>query len=101
MFPSYGHDSFPIYGQYQPKDQMSPPEISIDYAPPVKDNHVDRSPRIIADGETLSPPIRRKLNLTLVVLILHSLIMIRSKPESYAREVRLLRGLSADNSFTS
>jgi hypothetical protein len=101
MFPSYGHDSFPAYGQFQPTDHMSPPEISVDYSPPVKDNHLNRPPRSIADGETLSPPIRRKLNLTLVVLILHSLIMIRSKPESYAREVRLLRGLPADNSFTS
>lgn len=71
MFPSYGHDSFPAYGHNQPTspsdlgaaDQMSPPEISIDYAPPAKDNHVNRPSRSIADGETLSPPIRRKLDL--------------------------------------
>lgn len=109
MFPSYGHDSFPAYGQHQPTspsdlgaaDQMSPPEISIDYAPPAKDNHVNRPSRSTADGETLSPPIRRKLDSTPVVPILHLLTITRSKPQSYARKVRLPRGLSADDSFTS
>lgn len=68
MFPSYGQDSFPSYGN-QPTspsdlgaaDQMSPPEISIDYAPPAKQNNVNPRPsRSIGDGETLSPPIRRQ-----------------------------------------
>lgn len=71
MFPSYGQDSFPSYGN-QPTspsdlgaaDQMSPPEISIDYAPPAKQNNVNPRPsRSIGDGETLSPPIRRKLHI--------------------------------------
>lgn len=68
MFPSYGQDSFPAYNN-QPTspsdlgaaDQMSPPEISIDYAPPAKQNNVNpRPPRSLGDGETLSPPMRRK-----------------------------------------
>jgi hypothetical protein len=78
MFPSYGHDLFPAYGHSQPTspmdlgaaDQMSPPKTSIDYAPPTKDSHVNRPSRSIADEETPSPPIRRKLDLT-SVFILH------------------------------
>jgi hypothetical protein len=109
MFPSYGHDSFPAYGHNQPTspsdlgaaDQMSPPEISIDYAPPAKDNHVNRPSRSIADGETLSPPIRRKLELTPVDFRFHMLIITRPKPQSYTREVRLSCWLSANDSFTS
>jgi hypothetical protein len=109
MFPSYGHDAFPAYGHNQPTspsdlsatDQMSPPETNIDYAPPAKDNQVNRPSRSIADGEILSPPIRRKLDLTLVVIVLHSLIMIRSKPQSYAREIRLACRISTNDSLTS
>jgi hypothetical protein len=108
MFPSCGHDSFPAYGHNQPTspsdlgaaDQMDPPEICIDFAPPAKDDYVNRRSRS-TDGETLSPPIRRKLDLTLVIFILHLLITIRSKPQSYAREVRLLRGLPTNHSFTN
>lgn len=69
LFPSYGQgqESFPSYNQptspsdLGAADQMSPPEISIDYAPPAKQNHVNPRPsRSIGDGETLSPPIRSK-----------------------------------------
>jgi hypothetical protein len=67
MFPSYGQDSFQSCGPTSPSDlgaadQMSPPEISIDYAPPSRPNHVNPRPsRNIGDGETLSPPLRSKL----------------------------------------
>jgi len=70
LFPSYGQDSFPSYGN-QPTspsdlgaaDQMSPPEISIDYAPPARQNTVNPRPsRSIGDGETLSPPMRRRIH---------------------------------------
>jgi hypothetical protein len=71
MFPSYGQDSFPSYGN-QPTspsdlgaaDQMSPPGISIDYAPPARQNTVRPRPsRSTGDGENLSPPMRREIHL--------------------------------------
>lgn len=65
LFPSYDQDAFPSYSQptspsdLGAADQMSPPEISIDYAPPAKQNALNPRPsRTIGDGETLSPPIR-------------------------------------------
>jgi hypothetical protein len=109
MFPSYGHDAFPAYSHNQPTspsdlgaiDQMSPPEININYALPAKDNHMNRPSRSTADGGILSPPIRRELDLTSVVIVSHSLIMIRSKPQSYAREIRLACRISTNDSLTS
>lgn len=66
-FPSLNHEPFPSYSN-QPTspsdlgaaDQMSPPEISIDYAPPAKHNNVVPRPSSNAD-DTLSPPLRSML----------------------------------------
>jgi hypothetical protein len=65
-------------------DQMSPPAISIDYAPPARRNTVNLRPsRSIGDGETLSPPIRRKLLLAAVELA-YTDSCLRSKSQPYA-----------------
>ncbi|KAL1584508.1 hypothetical protein WHR41_07046 [Cladosporium halotolerans] len=64
MFPSLGQEPFPSYSN-QPTspsdlgaaDQMSPPEISIDYAPPAKNNNIFPRPNSNND-DTLSPPLR-------------------------------------------
>jgi hypothetical protein len=109
MFPSYSYDAFPAYGHNQPTspsdlgaiDQISPPEINIDYALPAKDNYMNRPSRSTADGGILSPPIRRKLDLTSVVIVSHSLIMIRSKPQSYVCEIRLVYRISINDFLTS
>ena len=89
MLLDYGHDLFPTYGHNQPSSpndlditgQMSPPKISINYAPPTKDNHINRSSRSIADGETSSPPTKRELNLVLVIIVSHLLIVVSSKSQ--------------------
>lgn len=65
-FPNVNQEPFPSYSN-QPTspsdlgaaDQMSPPEISIDYAPPARHNNV--IPRSSHTDDTLSPPLRSKL----------------------------------------
>ena len=65
MFPGSGQEAFPsLQSQHSPggelgnADQMSPPEINIDYAPPTD---MRGSARPGNDGEALSPPMRSKL----------------------------------------
>jgi hypothetical protein len=108
MFPSYGQDSFPPYGN-QPTspsdlgaaDQMSPPEISIDYAPPAKQNNVNPRPsRSIGDGETLSPPLRRRLSLLLHPKRLHTNFHSRCQSQPHACQVRLPRRVTTSHAFT-
>lgn len=64
-FPSYGQHAFSSYDQptspseLGAADQMSPPEISTDYAPPAKESALNPRPsRALGDGDILSPPIR-------------------------------------------
>ncbi|KAK5138247.1 hypothetical protein LTR08_003308 [Meristemomyces frigidus] len=61
MFPGVGQEPFPSLnhtspGDFGAADQMSPPEINIDYAPPTK-TPVEVTRSINAD-DTLSPPLR-------------------------------------------
>ncbi|KAM0715654.1 hypothetical protein Q7P37_009152 [Cladosporium fusiforme] len=62
-FPSLNQEPFPSYNQptspsdLGAADQMSPPEISIDYAPPAKQNNVIPRPSSNTE-DTLSPPLR-------------------------------------------
>ena len=65
MFPGAGHEPFPsLNSQHSPggdignADQMSPPEINIDYAPPSRIPMENSRPS--NDGEALSPPMRSK-----------------------------------------
>lgn len=62
MFPGVGQEPFPSMNQQSPgdmghADQMSPPEISIEYAPPSKPMENARPGN---DEEALSPPMRCK-----------------------------------------
>lgn len=64
MFPGVGQEPFPSLNQSSPgdfgaADQMSPPEINIDYAPPAKNPMEHTRPSNPED--TLSPPLRSKL----------------------------------------
>ena len=75
MFPSVAQDPFPSLNQTSPgdhglADQMSPPEINIDYAPPSLQTENSRPAN---DGEALSPPARAQ-----------SRNRIRAKSDSYA-----------------
>ena len=65
MFPGAGHEPFPSLNNQQSPggdlgnaDQMSPPEINIDYAPPTRQPTDNARPG--NDGEALSPPMRSK-----------------------------------------
>jgi hypothetical protein len=102
LCPGYGQDSFPSYGN-QPSspsdlgaaDRMSP-RISIDYAPPARQNTVNSRPsRSIRDSEILIPPMRRKLLLVAVELACTD-SHFRSKSQPYACQVGLSCGFSAD-----
>ena len=63
MFPGAGQEPFPSLNNQSPNDialadQMSPPEINIDYAPPARPMENMRQNN---DDEALSPPLRSKL----------------------------------------
>lgn len=99
MFPGAGQEPFPSLsngqspgGELGNADQMSPPEINIDYAPPAG-TPLDNA-RPANDGEALSPPIRSKSR-TLNTFIIHeyhanqdstaqSRNRMRAKSDSYA-----------------
>jgi hypothetical protein len=88
-------------------DQMSPPEISIDYAPPAGHNHVNPRPSSnMGDGETLSPP--RKLRLVMHEIILtltcnpdQSRPRSRAKSDSYAKSRPTTPSISAGRGRSS
>ena len=95
MFPGGGHEPFPsLSGQTSPgefghADQMSPPEINIDYAPPAQPMNTSRPNN--NDGEALSPPIRSKLRHSItctseadLVSTAQSRNRIRAKSDPYA-----------------
>lgn len=69
MFPGPGQEPFPSLSHnnsvdFGAADQMSPPEISINYAPPSQP--VDNARPANADGEALSPPMRSRLFFMLI-----------------------------------
>ncbi|KAK3071046.1 DNA-binding transcription factor [Teratosphaeriaceae sp. CCFEE 6253] len=75
MFPGQGQEAFPSLNHTSPgdlgaADQMSPPEINIDYAPPTKPVENMRS---LNAEDTLSPPLRTQ-----------SRNRMRAKSDSYA-----------------
>jgi len=91
MFPPIPQEPFPALNHTSPgegaADQMSPPEISIDYAPPSKVEDV----RPGNAEDTLSPPLRSKSHLPPFhtsyankLFIAQSRNRVRAKSDSYA-----------------
>ncbi|WPG98561.1 Hypothetical protein R9X50_00135300 [Acrodontium crateriforme] len=85
MFPGMGQEPFPSLNAQSPNDfgaadQMSPPEINIDYAPPSK---VEQPTQSINAGNALSPPLRTQ-----------SRNRTRAKSDSYAGSRPSTPGLS-------
>ena len=80
MFPPMANDAFPALNQGQSPsefgaaDQMSPPEISIDYVEGQQSAHMDNKPPQVHNAEgALSPPLRTQ-----------SRNRMRAKSDSYA-----------------
>ncbi|KAK4981514.1 DNA-binding transcription factor [Elasticomyces elasticus] len=79
MFPNHSTEAFPVLsvegspGEFGQADQMSPPEINIDFAPPSRQPSFE-PPKPLNYDDTLSPPERMR-----------SRNRMRAKSDSYAR----------------